>query len=161
MVDSTLRGHLWPIVATIATFVIATNGGRLASTVLMDAHFDPQRMPAEAVNFVERAQIRGVFSPDYWGGYLIYRLYPQRKVTIDDRHDFYGEGFLQLYLMTIHVEPGWEDFLKGRSCLLPRKSALSAILSRTPEWKAVYSDDVAVVFTFGQIPPDSDKAPGD
>ena len=161
VVDSTLRGHLWPIVATIATFVIAANGGRLASTVLMDAHFDPQRMPVGAVNFVERAGIRGVFSPDYWGGYLIYRLYPQSKVTIDDRHDFYGEGFLQLYLMTIHVEPGWQNFLKGRSCLLPRKSALSTILTRTPEWKAVYSDDVAVVFTFGQIPPDSDKDPGD
>ena len=161
IVDSTLRGHLWPIVLTIATFVIALNGGRVGSSVLMDAHFDPQRMPVEAVNFVQRAGMRGIFSPDYWGGYLIYRLYPHSKVTIDDRHDFYGDGFLQQYLMTIHVEPGWENFLKGRSCLLPRKSALSAILSRTPEWKSVYSDDVAVVFTLSRIPPDSDKAPGD
>ena len=161
-VDSTMRSHLWPMVATVATLVIAVNGGHVGSTVLVDAHFDPQRMPVKAVNFVEQAGVKPAFNPDYWGGYLIYRLYPRGRVVIDDRHDFYGDGFLQLYLRTIHVEPGWEDFLKFRSCLLlPTKAALTQILRKTPEWKVVYSDDVATVFTRAQIPPDSDKVPGD
>jgi hypothetical protein len=159
--DATMRGHLWPIAAAVATLVIAMIGGRVGSTVLMDAHFDPQRMPVDAVSFVTKAGIRGpVFSPDYWGGYLIYRLYPQNKVVIDDRHDFYGEPLLEMYLRTIHVEPGWEDFLKGRSCvLLPRKNALTEILLKTPEWKVIYSDDVATVF-LPSLPTDSDKLPG-
>jgi hypothetical protein len=102
-----------------------------------------------------------VFSPDYWGGYLIYRLYPTDKVVIDDRHDFYGKPSLLSYLTTIHVEPGWEEFLKGQSCLvLPRKSALAEILHKTPGWKAVYADDVATVFLASQIRPDSDTIPG-
>ena len=178
-VDSTLRGHVWPIMASIATLMIALNGGRLGSVVLMDAHFDPRRMPVAAVNFLENqeahalavqdrsaAQIpqcyRAVQSVDYWGGYLIYRLYPNNKVVIDDRHDFYGELFLKSYLTTMHVEPGWEEFLKWRaSCLLlPRNAALAQILSETPAWKAVYNDDVAVVFVRTHWPPeDQDRAP--
>jgi hypothetical protein len=127
----------------------------------MDAHFDPQRMPVAAVNFVQNSGVRDpVLSPDYWGGYLIYRLYPNNSVVIDDRHDFYGEPFLRSYLTTMHVEPGWERFLEKHSaCLvLPRKTALSAILGKSPEWKTTYSDDIAVVFVTSQIPEGRDRA---
>jgi len=161
-VDATVRGHLWPTLATVATLVIAANAGRVGSMVLMNARFNPQRMPVDAMNFVANSGIKApVFSPDYWGGYLIYRLYPHNHVVIDDRHDFYGEPWLQSYLRTIHVEPGWEEFLKGQRCVvLPRKAALTEILRKTPEWKAVYSDDVAMVFLSSRTPPDSDKLAG-
>jgi hypothetical protein len=161
MMDSTRRGHLWPIVATVATLMIALNGGRVGSRPLMDAHFDARRMPVDAVSFVAQSGVRGpVLSPDYWGGYLIYRLYPRNKVVIDDRHDFYGEPFLRSYLTMMHVEPGWEDFFKWRtSCLvLPRSAALSVVLSKTPEWKPVHSDDLAIVFVRSQVEPDRDRA---
>ena len=120
-------------------------------------------MPVEAVNFIERSGVRAsVLSPDYWGGYLIYRLYPH-KVVIDDRHDFYGEQFLRLYLKMVHVEPGWDEFLKlhGVSCLLlPRNAALTTVVSGTEGWKSVYSDDVAIVFRrTEQDREDTDRAP--
>jgi len=162
VMDSTRRGHLWPIVAILATLMIALNAGRVGSRPLMEANFDARRMPVDAVSFVAQSSVRGpVLSPDYWGGYLIYRLYPRNKVVIDDRHDFYGEPFLRSYLTMMHVEPGWEDFLKWRStCLvLPRTAALSAVLSKMPEWKPVYSDDVAIVFVRSQNEEDSDRAP--
>ncbi len=149
-VDSHLRGHVWPLLATAAVLVIAANGGRVGSSQWMNAHFDPKRMPVEGVNFIESSGIRApVLSPDYWGGYLIYRLYPHNTVVIDDRHDFYGEPFLRLYLKMVHVEPGWDEFLKfhGVSCLLlPRSAALATVISGTAGWKSVYSDDVAIVF---------------
>ena len=91
-----------------------------------------------------------VLSPDYWGGYLIYRLYSSNGVVIDDRHDFYGEEFLRLYLEMVHVEPGWNEFLKLHAvsvaccCREARRSRLS--LAETPGWKQIYSDDVAIVF---------------
>ena len=160
VMDSTRRGHLWPVIATVATLMIALNGGRVGSTSLMDAHFDAGRMPVDAVSFVAQSGVHGpVLSPDYWGGYLIYRLYPRNEVVIDDRHDFYGEPFLRSYLTMMHVEPGWEDFFKWRSsCLvLPRSAALSAILSRIPEWKPVYSDDVAIVFVRSEVEADRDR----
>ena len=150
-VNSRLRGHLWPIFAAVGVLLIAANGGRAGSALLMNAHFDSQRMPVDAVNFMERSEIKApLFSTDYWGGYLIYRLYPRNRVVIDDRHDFYGEPFLRSYLTTIRAEPGWDDFLKEHqiSCvLLPRKAALAALLSETSQWKSIYSDEVAVVLT--------------
>ncbi len=161
VVDSSMRGHLWPAVATVATLIIALNGGRLGSTPLMDAHFDARRMPVDAVSFLERNGVRGpVLAPDYWGGYLIYRLYPKNAVVIDDRHDFYGEPFLRSYLTMMHVEPGWDDFFKWRSSwlVLPRSGALAAVLGTTPEWKPVYSDDAAIVFTRSHEPEGRDRA---
>jgi hypothetical protein len=162
VMDSTRRGYLWPVIATVATLMIALNGGRVGSTSLMDAHFDARRMPVDAVSFVAQGGIRGpLLSPDFWGGYLIYRLYPRNAVVIDDRHDFYGEPFLRSYLTMMHVEPSWEDSFQWRSsCLvLPRGAALSAVLSKMPGWKPVYSDEVAIVFVRSQIEEDRDRAP--
>lgn len=159
--DTALRGHIGPVIAVVASLAIALNGGRVGSTQLMDAHFDPQRMPVGAVNFVQNSGVRGpVLSPDYWGGYLIYRLYPHNSVVIDDRHDFYGERFLRSYLTTMHVEPRWEHFLEVHSeCLvLPKNTALSTMLGKSPEWKTAYSDDVAAVFVTSRIPEDTDRA---
>jgi uncharacterized membrane protein len=163
-VDSRLRGHLWPVLAAFAVLLIASNGGRVGSALWMDAHFDPARMPVGAVNYLEQNRVRSaVFSPDYWGGYLIYRLYPRNPVIIDDRHDFYGEFYLRPYLKFIHAEAGWNEFLKVHylTCMvLPRNAALAVLLSETPGWKAVYSDDVAIVFTrTDQKMEDTDRAP--
>jgi len=159
--DNSLRGHLWPILGIVLTLAIAENGGRVGTSRWMDAHFDPNRMPVQAVSFLETRDVKGpILSPDYWGGYLIYRLYPHTKVEIDDRHDFYGEYLLTRYLATFHVEPGWEQFLRWQSCLvLPKKAALTEILYKAPEWKIIYADDVAVVFMRAKRLEDSDRAP--
>jgi len=145
-----MRGHLWAIVAIVVSFLIGASGGRVGSGVWMDAHFDPRRMPVEAVNYLEKQHVQGpVLSPDFWGGYLIYRLYPKSLVVVDDRHDLYGEEFFKSYLKMIHVEPGWEDFLRlhEASCvLLPSQSALADRLAVTGGWKEIYADDVAVAF---------------
>jgi hypothetical protein len=162
-IDSRLGGHLWPIVAAVTTFMIVANGGRVGSIRWMDAHFDHNRMPVRAVDFLQRQELRGgpIFSPDYWGGYLIYRLYPRTKVVIDDRHDFYGEEFLRGYLRTIHLEPRWDELLRGPDyVLLPRKSALAVVLQKMAEWKTLYSDETAIVFVPTEEHKDSDRAPG-
>jgi len=178
-VDTKMKGHLWPIVAAVAAVVVALHDGRVGSTQLMDAHFDPQRMPVGAVNFIEAHEARAVAlhapifseipqcrasgplaSPDYWGGYLIYRLYPNNTVTVDDRHDFYGEWLMRRYLTIMHLEPGWEKTVEWGGCLiLPRTAPLSAVLGKMPAWKRVYSDDVATVFVDTSVHEDRDKVP--
>ena len=146
-----MRGHFWPALAILFTLYIAASRGRLDSTLLMNAHFDPNRMPADAANYLVNHDVKGpVLSPDYWGGYLIYRLHPKEQVVLDDRHDLYGEDFFKSYLKLIHAEPGWNDFLRQHavSCIvLPKQSALAAVLSESREWKPIYADSVAVIFT--------------
>lgn len=150
------RGHLWPIIVVVGTLAIAAHGGRLGSDVLMDAHFDANRMPVAAVDYLEAHDMnRPVLSPDYWGGYMIYRLYPKTRVVVDDRHDLYGAEFLKSYLQMIHIEPGGNDFLEQHadSCLLfPRNSALAGVLLKSGDWNQIYGDDVAVAFVHRHSP---------
>jgi hypothetical protein len=149
--ESKMRGHLWPDLAILFTLYVAASRGRLDSTLLMNAHFDPHRMPADAANYIVNHDVKGpVLSPDYWGGYLIYRLHPKEQVVLDDRHDLYGEDFFKSYLKLIHAEPGWEDFLREHrsGCVvLPKQSPLAGALTRSAVWRAIYADDVAIIFT--------------
>jgi hypothetical protein len=146
-----MRGHLWPALAIAFTLYLTANGGHFNTTLLMNAHFDPLRMPADAVNYIVNHDVKGpILSPDYWGGYLIYRLHPKDQVVLDDRHDLYGEDFFKSYLKLIHVEPGWKDFLRehASSCvMLPKQSALATVLAESSDWNAIYADNVAVIFT--------------
>jgi hypothetical protein len=151
-----LRGHLWPVLSVGLALAVCLRGGRLGSRQLMDAHFDPQRMPVAAVTFLEKelhggqASTEPVFSTDTWGGYLIYRLYPERKVVVDDRHDLYGSDRIRQYLILMQAEPGWQSALRQwqiRTALLPSGSTLANLLREVPQdWRIVYEDKVGVVF---------------
>ena len=150
--QSSLQGHLWAITAAVFLGVIAVRGGSLGANRLMDAHFDAKRFPVAAVDFLDRKPARErdpVTVPDYWGGYLIYRLYPRTLVAVDDRHDLYGEEFFKSYLKMVRVEPGWDGLLQRyQACcvLVPKGSALANILELSPPWKRVYADDVGEIF---------------
>jgi hypothetical protein len=157
-IELSLPGHLWSIAVIVLTCWSAAHGGKLGATPLIDAHFDAKRFPVQAVDYLQKQDVRGpVVSPDYWGGYLIYRLYPRVRMVVDDRHDFYGEEFLKSYLKMMHVEPGWEDFLEQHQAhcvIVSKNSALANILVETPGWQPIYSDDVAVVFLRPPLPGD-------
>ncbi len=157
-IELSLRGHLWPVAAIVFACWIAAHGGKLSAKGLMDAHFDAKRFPVHAVDYLEKQDAPGpLLGPDYWGGYLIYRLYPRVRVVVDDRHDFYGEEFFKSYLKMMHVEPGWGDFLQqhpANCVVVPKDSALSNILAETPGWQPIYGDDTAVLFVRRPAPGD-------
>jgi hypothetical protein len=151
-----VRGHIWPVATVAFAFAVCLQGGWFGSRRLVHAEFDSQRVPAGAVTFLQNevqgtsSSVEPVFSTDAWGGYLIYRMYPQRKVVIDDRHDLYGSDRIRQYLILTQGEPGWRDVIeqwKIRTALLPTDSTLANLLRELPlEWRVVYEDKVAAVF---------------
>jgi hypothetical protein len=150
MQDSQLRGHLWPALGVIAALAICLNGGRVGSQHVIQNEFDANHLPAGAVDYLEQEQsTEPVFGLDQWGGYLIYRLYPRRKVVIDDRHDLYGSDRFREYLILIQCEPGWKDVLERwriQTLVLPAGSPLANLLNQVPrQWQTVYQDNSAVV----------------
>jgi hypothetical protein len=154
--ESMLRGHLVPAIVVVFSLWVCFHNGRLGSRELMHSEFDAKRFPVRAVDLLMRRQVRDpVFSPDSWGGFLIYRMYPETKVIVDDRHDFYGETFLKDYLRVIHVQPGWDKILDGWNvnwAVLPAESALSSTLKEVPRWKIIHDDGVAILFQRGRVP---------
>jgi hypothetical protein len=151
--ELSLRRHTWPLLAVGLGLFVCLQHGRVDSWQVMDAHFDERRLPVQATQVIARRDLRdALFCPDYWGGYLIYRLYPQAKVFVDDRHDLYGEQFLQDYLKVVHVEPDWQHVLEQKRVhwvLAPAGSSLANILKETPAWTIIYEDATAALF-FGQ-----------
>jgi hypothetical protein len=154
--ETELHGHLWSVVSVGFAFAICLQGGWLGSRQLIHAQFDPEKIPAAAVNFLQQEFVGSppsaepVFSTDAWGGYLIYRLYAERKVVMDDRHDLYGSGRIRQYLILTQAEPGWQSVLENwriRTALLPTDSTLANLLRELPQqWRVAYEDKVAVVF---------------
>jgi hypothetical protein len=149
-IELSLKGHLWPIGVLLITCWAAAHNGKLGDKRLMNDHFDAKRFPAAAVNYIKEHDSPGpILSIDSWGGYLIYRFYPDKRVVIDDRHDFYGEQFLKSYLKMVRVEPGWQDFLREHNAdyvLVPKGSALANVLAESGSWRSIYHDEVAEVF---------------
>ena len=73
----------------------------------MHHDLEPTVYPTHAADFIEKAGIRGnVFNEGKWGGYLIWRGYPQIRVFFDTRHN-----------LTPRM---WDILLEGLS--LPRRT---------------------------------------
>lgn len=55
------------------------------------------RLPVKATNFLKANPIAGnVYNSYYWGGYLIWELYPQKQVFIDGRVPAYPTKFIDM-----------------------------------------------------------------
>ncbi|MFN0207201.1 MAG: hypothetical protein ACKVS6_12930 [Planctomycetota bacterium] len=71
------------------------------------SNFFPPHEPEAAVNFIEKAGIEGnCLNRPSWGGYLLYRLYPQVKVSFDGRITTLGAGVYKDHI----------DFFNGLRC---------------------------------------------
>jgi hypothetical protein len=148
--ETRFRGHLWPVAAMLLGLWVSSHGGRIGSRQVMNAHFREKRFPVQAAEWIPQSGLpQPVFAPDYWGGYLIYRLYPQTRVFVDDRHDLYGDQFFKDYLKVILVQPEWEKVLDEDQLnwvLVPAESSLANILKLSPRWKTIHEDMTAVLF---------------
>jgi hypothetical protein len=116
-----------------------------------EADYESRRFPAAAVDFIQTQQLPGPVFNDYnWGGYLIWKLYPDRKVFIDGRADVYGDSFIFEYQKTYEADQGWRDRLNRygiRTVLIEPHSSLATLLREEKGWRTVFEDPRAVIFT--------------
>ena len=163
-IEDMLCGHLIPAVMLVASMAVVLNGGRLHGTPVLAAHFDQRQFPVAAAEYIAAHPIHDhMFSTDRWSGYLIYRLYPDTKLFIDDRHDLYGEAFLKDYLKALGADLGWREVLDKNgvtSVLIPPDAPLANVLKETSDWRVAYDDGVAILFTQVTRFPASTPAPG-
>lgn len=67
-------------------------------------------IPVKATDFIVREGITGkMFNAYHYGGYLIYRLYPQQLVFIDPRTAMHGDAFLNDALAIYHGSSQWKS----------------------------------------------------
>ncbi|MCC6863175.1 MAG: hypothetical protein IT158_31655 [Bryobacterales bacterium] len=150
--DRHWRLHLLSLAAVALLFLVSYAP---APPAAFRAQYDPKGYPEKALAFLRESGLeRRIFTNDEWGDFLIYRLYPDTKVFIDGRSDFYGEKFGQKYLDTLNVKYDWESNLaryRVDTILLPCDAPLSGALKESSRWRVLYDDKTAIVFETGSF----------
>jgi hypothetical protein len=105
--------------------------------------------PAAAVEFAQREKVSGPVLNSYdFGGYLIFRGIP---VFMDGRGLPFGKELTRDYFNAMDVSHGGErlDELASKYgvswTLLSAKSAAASHFDRSPDWRQIYADDIAVI----------------
>jgi hypothetical protein len=108
-------------------------------------------LPVQAADALQRTgrPVR-VFNYYDYGGYLIWRLYPEGgRVFIDGRVEVYGPQVFSQYLRVSYLASGWQDVITRAhpdAIVLPSAHPLTGILEQDPAWSLLSRDDVATVF---------------
>jgi hypothetical protein len=110
-----------------------------------------QFLPVVAAAYLKETNLPGpMFNSYNWGGYLMFAL-PDMPVFVDGRTDLYGDKFLTEDYRQIAIgAPGWQEGLARygiQSIIVEKESGLAHSLSESSDWKLVYLDDLAVVYT--------------
>lgn len=112
-------------------------------------NFDPNKFPVQAVDWLENHPQEGeMFNNFIWGGYILYRMFPQELVFIDGQTDFYGEEFSLEYAKVMKLEDDWEDVLSKYDVswvIVESYRPLVPVLQNELNWKIVYQDETAVI----------------
>ena len=84
-----------------------------------------------------------VFTPDQVSDYLIFRNYPEQRVFMDSRHNYYGPEIGDEYLAVIGGKADWRKLLnkyKVDVLLIRSGGPLASLARESGEWRAVGSD---------------------
>jgi hypothetical protein len=144
--------------ALLILAVAATAGWFALPKTRAAAGFSEKRFPVQAAGAVARLDSSArIFSPDYYGGYLIYHFRGARKVFFDGRSDFYGLQFLNVYADVMLLKPGWRpkfQKLGVTHALLPEDHPLREMLECSG-WRRLHGDKTAVLLERPAAPPAS------
>ncbi len=156
---STYRGGPLTVLNWLLLILIAG-----AALVKIALPLDPQishqveqtRFPYEAVEFIKEERPPGPLFNDYnWGGYLIFKLWPDYPVYIDGRTDLYDDAFIRRYISVMVADEGWPQILDEagiNTVMIGPESTLAKFMSRDPAWREIYRDGQAVIFSRSQHP---------
>jgi hypothetical protein len=104
---------------------------------------------------MEEQRLEGkMFNHYNWGGYLIWRLWPDYRVFVDGRTDLYGDAFLRQYLETLTARSGFQERLREYDVdfvVIPSQSILATQLACEGEWRESYRDEVATIWVRRRI----------
>ncbi len=129
---------------------------RWANLVRNQAGAEAELFPAQAVEFLRSHQMPSRLFVYYdWGGYAIWRLYPEYRVFVDGRADLYGDDLLHQFQQTAQLRAGWKQVLDKwpvQAVLVPASGALAQGLLLDAGWHVEYRDSQAVLFLPTQQP---------
>ena len=121
---------------------------------------NPVQFPVKAADFIVSRNLRGNMYNSYtWGGYLIWRLGPERRVFLDGRNinpDIFWEGTMIIDpVFSVSGKQRWKPLFEKYAiayAVMPlelrgKPNPLVGTLVRDPGWASVFIGDNSVIFT--------------
>lgn len=112
---------------------------------------EAETFPKDAVAWIEKNKPEGnLFNSYNWGGYILWRLYPEYLVYIDGRADLYGKDFITNYTDIYFAKSGWEEKLEQdhiEHVFVESDSMLADAISQSSLWELSYQDKISVIFS--------------
>lgn len=152
-------GKRWRAVASgaVLCLCLAFAAGEGSSFTLVPSA--PERWeagvtPDGAIEFLKQQDVKGpLYNPVHWGGYIIFKAYPEYRVFVDERS--ISNKVLETAHVITNAGPGWRTLLDAygvNAIVIPLIAVetkdtvpLARALVWDDEWKLVYlRDDVAV-----------------
>jgi len=126
--------------------------GRLRYVANRQTEMEGKDFPADAVSFIAAHRPPAPMLNHYnWGGYFIWKLYPDYRVYVDGRADIYGDAFMNNLAAVYYLKgDAWKSTFAEwgiRTVVLPPDAPLATALRALPAWETIYSDKEAVVLT--------------
>lgn len=138
----------------------ALGHGQLLGAQIFKTGWSSEDKPTETIEYLRQEldskkldPERG-FNYDNWGGYLGYKL--NRRVSLDDRAEFFGAPYYYKYTVIALNQPGWREQLDGaffkdtaksgasvQWVLMPKGSGIGQSLSADPNWGPPVKTDQA------------------
>jgi hypothetical protein len=140
------------IAACLLLAMLAGYGSRVADprTGAIAQDLNEARYPIRSVEFMKRERVPGpLFNLYLWGGYELWRLYPDYQVFFDGRTHVYGEAVVRDYLAVAMAHPDWKAVLDRwniQSVLTAPSSPLTQALDASQDWRLVFVDQEALLF---------------
>ena len=111
---------------------------------------EAENFPKTAVDWMlENKPTGNLFNSYNWGGYLIWRMYPEYRVYIDGRADVYGDAFIFDYLSIYNAGQGWENKLNEQAIqtvLVESNAPLAVALRQSSTWHIAFADKGSTIF---------------
>ncbi len=117
---------------------------------LLKPHFDAKKFPVAAADAIASdLPVGNMYAHDQYGGYLIYRFYPQVRVFADGRSDLYRQGTVLNDMGNLTtLKPSWSEILDRnniRWMVLRRDEPLALIAEISGKWTNRYKDETAQI----------------
>ena len=140
--------------ALVATVLVGA--GSLATVRVLLAHQAASTVanyPSGAAGYLQAHPALGsrMFSDYAWGGYMIYRFYPQpnRRVFLFGEADLMGDAIMNEYVDVVGLHSNWLDVLNSHGVdyvVFEPNTPLATALATQQDWHLVYSDHVALIY---------------
>jgi hypothetical protein len=132
-------------------FLIILLAYKILTTGVLREYEKEKIFPVRAVEYLcKHPEINGNMFNDYsWGGYIIYKTYPERKVFIDNRNQLYEKSIFKKFTSTVYLTEDWEKLDREYSfdhVIIRKEYPIAELLNLSPRWRLVYSDKIASIF---------------